>query len=138
MATLAATALPARSRPAYAVVLLATITLGLLSRRYPLLGILAEYTGDALYTVAAFVGLALLLVRASARSLAIMAFSWSAAVECSQLLSWPWIMDLRNTQWGRLVLGSGFQWADLIAYLIGAIVAAGVDSVGSRRHVRIP
>jgi len=66
--------------------LAATITLGLLSRRDPLPGILAEYTGDALYTVAAFVGLSLLFVSVKTRSLAVLAFAWSAAVEFAKLL----------------------------------------------------
>lgn len=116
-------------------ILAATIALGLLSRRYPLPGILAEYTGDALYCSAAFGGLALLFVSARTRVLAVAAFGLSAAVEFSQLLSWPWLDDLRPTLFGRLVLGSGFKWPDMVAYLAGAMVAAAVDSAIQRRRV---
>ena len=42
-----------RRRPWLLAALAAVVALGLLSRRHPLPGILAEYTGDALYTVAA-------------------------------------------------------------------------------------
>ena len=126
---------PARNRMWVAVALVLTIALGLLSRRFPLPGILAEYTGDALYTCAGFAGLAFLFAAARTRSLAIAAFSLSAAVECSQLLSWPWLDDLRSTLFGRLLLGSGFKWADWIAYMCGAIAAAAVDSALSKRRV---
>jgi hypothetical protein len=68
-----------RARWLSAVVLAVTVALGLLSRRFPLPGILAEYTGDALYTVAAFLGLALLLPAARTRSLAVLALAFSVA-----------------------------------------------------------
>jgi hypothetical protein len=127
----------ARSRPWVAVALVLTVALGLLSRRYPLPGILAEYTGDALYTAAAFAGFALLFAAASTLRIASLAFLFSVTIECSQLLGWPWLVDLRGTLLGRLVLGQGFQWADLLAYLIGAIAAAAVEVVLRGRHVRM-
>ena len=125
----------ARKRLWVAVILAGTIALGLLSRRYPLPGILAEYTGDALYTSAGFGCLAFLFVRARTRSLAVAAFALSAAVEFAQLLSWPWLVDLRQTLCGRLVLGSGFKWPDMVAYSLGAMAAAAVDVALTRRHV---
>jgi hypothetical protein len=126
-----------RNRLWVAVVLAGTIALGLLSRRYPLPGILAEYTGDALYASAAFVGLALLFAGARSRSLAIGAFVLSAFVEFSQLLSWPWIQDLRSNAFGRMVLGSGFKWPDMVAYSLGAMAAAAVDLALRKRRVRM-
>jgi hypothetical protein len=126
---------PVRTRLWVAVALAGTIALGLLSRCYPLPGILAEYTGDALYAAAGFAGLALLFVGATTRSLAMTAFVLSAAVEFSQLLSWPWLDDLRSTLCGRLVLGSGFKWPDMVAYSLGAMAAASVDFALMRRHV---
>lgn len=124
-----------RRRLWVAGILATTIALGLLSRRYPLPGILAEYTGDALYCSAAFGGLALVFVSARTRVLAAAAFGFSAAVEFSQLLSWQWLADLRPTLFGRLVLGSGFQWPDLVAYLVGAMAASAVDATIQRRRV---
>ncbi|MGK0203495.1 MAG: hypothetical protein ACI89X_000559 [Planctomycetota bacterium] len=126
---------PQRLRRWVVVALVCTIALGLLSRRYPLPGILAEYAGDALYTSAGFAGLALLFAGAKTRSLAIAAFVLSAAVEFAQLLSWPWINELRATLFGRLVLGSGFKWPDIVAYLIGAMAASAVDFALARHHV---
>lgn len=127
-----------RARAWTCVALALTIALGLLSRRYPLPGILAQYTGDALYASAAFVGYALLLVRSPARTLALLAFVSCALVEFAQLLSWPWLMDLRSTAWGRLLLGSGFNWPDMLAYLVGVFAAAMVDRRLRRRRVLRP
>lgn len=127
-----------RSRLWVGVVLALTIALGLLSRRYPLPGILAEYTGDALYASAAFVGFALLLAGRQTRTLAILAFVSCVLIEFTQLLNWIWIRDLRSTTLGKLLLGSGFKWPDMLAYLIGVIVAATVDRMARRRHVLSP
>jgi len=115
--------------------LVVTIALGLLSRRYPLPGILAEYTGDALYATAAYWGFALLATGARIQKLAILAFVACLLVECSQLLSWPWLQDLRATTVGKLLLGSGFKWPDLIAYAIGVTLAATVDRIAPGSHV---
>lgn len=127
-----------RSRLWVGVVLALTIALGLLSRRYPLPGILAEYTGDALYASAAFVGFALLLAGRQTRTLAILAFVSCVLIEFAQLLNCSWIRDLRATTLGRLLLGSGFKWPDMLAYLIGVTVAATVDRMARRRHVLSP
>ena len=131
-----------RSRPrsrmrAFACLLL-TVALGLLSRRYPLPGVLAQHTGDALYTVAAFFGGCLLVPAARANRLAAAAFGWSVAVELSQLLPFGWLADLRATRLGALVLGQGFLVADLFAYAIGAAVAWLVDVTIRRRLPRGP
>ena len=115
--------------------LLCVVGLGLLSRSYPLPGFLAEYTGDALYAVAVFLALAAVFRRSATRSLACSAFVFSAAVELSQLLTWPLLMDLRQTWLGALCLGQGFQWADLLAYLVGVGAVAALDRLVFRRHV---
>lgn len=106
----------------------AVVALGLLSRRFPLPGLLAEHTGDALYTAAAFLLLAVVFPAAGSASLAFGAFAWSALVEAAQLSTWPWLQDLRSTTAGALLLGQGFQWADLVAYGVGAVAVGAWDS----------
>ena len=84
------------------VLLGVTIVLGLLSRLFPLPGVLAEHTGDALYAVAATWIWALLLPRTSPMVSAALAFGSSATVEFAQLLRWPWLVELRGTRVGAL------------------------------------
>ena len=116
-----------RRRGCVAVCLAATIAAGLASRTWPLPGLFAEYTGDALYTVAAFCGWAWLFPAARGARLGLVAFLSSALVEVSQLLRWEWLVEVRATRFGGLVLGQGFQWVDLLAYAVGAAVASVAD-----------
>src|SRR5262245_22673178 len=102
-----------RRRSRVAACVAAAIALGLLSRRFPLPGFLAEYTGDALWTVAVWFGLAVLWPAAPGGRLTIAAWALSALVEVTQLATWPWLVELRSTRAGALVLGQGFQWNDL-------------------------
>ena len=64
-----------------------------------------------------------------------LALAFSVAIELSQLLTWPWLVELRATRLGGLVLGQGYQWADLLAYLIGATLAAVLDANLPRQRV---
>lgn len=97
-----------------------TIAAGLASRRWPLPGVLAEHLGDALYAMAATWAFALLKPRWPAWKLATTGFTASALVEVSQLWHPAWLDALRRTRPGALLLGWGFQAADLLAYALGA------------------
>ena len=43
-------------------------------------------------------------------------------IEFSQLYQENWIIEIRNTTLGHLVLGQGFLWSDLLAYTFGSII----------------
>lgn len=117
-----------RRRWRVAVCLAVTIAAGLASRTWPLPGLFAQYTGDALYTVAAFFGWAWLFPAVRGTRLMLVAFLSSALVEFSQLLRWEWLVEVRATRLGGLVLGQGFQWLDLLAYAVGAAAALVIDA----------
>lgn len=110
-----------RPRPIYFIALLAVITLGLLSRRYPdfLPAALGKYPGDALWALTVFLGFGFWFRRGPTVIVALAAFAFSAAVEVSQLYHAPWIDSVRATLPGRLIFGSGFAWSDLAAYAAG-------------------
>ena len=116
-----------RRRFAAAVSLAVVVALGLLSRRFPLPGLLAEHTGDALYATAVYCALGFCMPSCRPAPLAFAAFGLSAAVEVSQLLTFGWLRDLRSTDAGALLLGQGFQAADLVAYAAGALLAAAFE-----------
>lgn len=128
-------ALRVRPRAWLAAALLMTVAVALASRRWPLPGVLAEYPGDALYTVAAFWTLLLLQPRAGGGAAALLALALSVAVELSQLCDVAWLADLRSTTLGALLLGQGFQAADLAAYAVGAALAWALDRRLARRGV---
>lgn len=127
-----------RPRGAVVAALAAAIALGLLSRRFPLPGVLAEHAGDALWTVAAFCLCALAAPAASSRRLMAAAWSLSAVVEASQALAWPWLRAVRGTTLGALLLGQGAKAADLVAYAVGAAFACAVDATFRRAAARQP
>lgn len=107
------------SRVTYAAALFITITLGLMGRR---LAFVPLAVGDALWAVAVFWGLHLLTPQAKTSRLALFALLISYAVEFSQLWQASWLVKLRSTLPGKLLLGQGFLYSDLIAYTLGISV----------------
>ena len=97
------------------------ILLGLGSRRFGphLPGFVAAYAGDTLWALVAFLGIGLILPRASTWRVASLAMSFSVLVEVGQLYHAPWIDSIRGTALGGLILGYGFLWSDLACYAVG-------------------
>lgn len=105
------------------------MALGLLSRRSPesLPQFVAQYAGDTLWALAAFLGLGLLLPTSSTIKVAALALLFSYSIEISQLYQAPWINQIRHTLLGGLILGYGFLWSDLICYTIGVGLGAAAE-----------
>lgn len=115
--------------------LIATLALGLATRRFPhaFPELVARFGGDALWAAMVLWLSALLRPTAGTRRLALVALAVSFAVEVGQLYQAPWIDAVRRTVVGRLVLGQGFLWSDLVSYAVGVGLAAGVDAWLVRR-----
>ncbi|MBP2623756.1 ribosomal maturation YjgA family protein [Streptococcus oricebi] len=92
------------------------ILLGLLSRR---ISFLPAGIGDALWAATVFEAWGFLLPKLEGWRLALLALVSSWLVEFSQLLTWDWLVQLRTTTIGHLLLGQGFLVSDLLAYIIG-------------------
>lgn len=118
-----------RNRALYAVMALAVIAAGLLwrSRFIPMPQWLSNNGGDALWALMVFVGFGFLLPRASTLMVALLALTFAWGVEFSQLYHAAWIDAIRATLPGRLVLGSTFNWPDLLAYAVGIALGALVE-----------
>ena len=110
-----------RNRVLYAVLAVAVIAGGLLWRSglIPMPGWLSNNGGDALWALMVFVGFGFLFPKASTLAVALLALSFSWGVELSQLYHAQWIDSIRATVPGRLVLGTTFNWPDLLAYALG-------------------
>lgn len=91
-----------------------------------------DAAGDALWAMMMFwwIGAALPLVRPMVR--AWLAIGVCVAVELSQLYHVPWLDAIRATTPGHLVLGSGFDARDLVAYAVGVLVAYCLDRLMHR------
>ena len=126
---------PVRSRLFYAGLAVGTIALGLASRSAlnPMPAGVSTIPGDALWAAVVFLGLAVVWPRAPTMRLAAAALAIAWGVEASQLLTWPWLEAIRSTTFGRLVLGTGFVWADLVWYTLGVGLAVLIDLAVQRR-----
>jgi hypothetical protein len=122
-----------RRHPVIQIVLIALVCLlGIGSRRFAhvLPWFVGAYAGDTLWAMAVFLGIGLVLPRASTRTIACLAMTLSVAVEISQLYHAPWIDSIRQTTLGGLILGFGFLWSDLACYAVGVGIGALVEWFG--------
>lgn len=112
-----------------------TILIGLAVARggLPLSLAVRDKLGDALWAVMMFSLVSAAAPRAGLLRRAGVAVGICFAVELSQLYHAPSVDALRRTMLGHLVLGSGFDAGDLVAYAVGVFVAASVERIGRRR-----
>ena len=113
-----------RNRAVYLLAAGLTVMLGLASRRYvhSLPTWLGEYAGDTLWALMVFFGFGFLLPRFTTKQISLLALALSFLVEISQLSQAGWLLSLRSTRLGGLVLGDGFLWSDLICYSVGVLI----------------
>jgi len=102
-----------------------TVLLGVLSRLYPVgWWPYDKSLGDALYAVAAYLALALLL-RGPPGLVGALALAWCLAVECFKLTGVPARhADLAVVRW---LLGTTFSWHNLVCYGGGLSLVALAD-----------
>jgi hypothetical protein len=119
-----------RLNPPVQIILIAlACLLGIGSRRYSyaLPGFIAAIAGDTLWALAAYLGIGLIIPRASTWTVACLAMAFSVAIELSQLYHAYWIDSIRHTTLGGLILGFGFLWSDLACYAVGVGVGVIVE-----------
>ena len=92
------------------------IPIGLYSRQ---VSWLPDEVGDALWAMMVFCFWRIILVKKGLPFVALISLVHSYLVEFSQLICWSWLMSFRSTFIGHMMLGQGFLWIDLLAYLIG-------------------
>jgi hypothetical protein len=85
---------------------------------------LRDVLGDALWAAMITWWVGAVAPSASVRSRAVVALALCLGVEVSQLYHTTMLDALRSTTAGQLVLGSGFDPRDLMAYALGVLVAA--------------
>jgi len=107
---------------------LAVIALGLLSRKLPV----PLWIGDGLWALMVYLIVRILFINAPVGKVAIISLLFSFGIEFSQLYQAPWINAIRQTLPGRLILGQGFLWSDLLAYSIGIGIGTLADRIKQR------
>ena len=127
------------SRATYVALALGTIALGLIVHlRGAVLGAVPrDVLGDALWAVMIAWWIGALAPRAGLSARSAVALAICAAVETSQLYHAPTIDAVRRTRLGSLVLGSGFDPRDLVAYAVGIGVAVMLESMVASHGTRL-
>ncbi|MBO4642081.1 MAG: DUF2809 domain-containing protein [Bacteroidaceae bacterium] len=120
-----------RKRVCYLIAIAVLVVLGLGSRRIEWL---PDQAGDMLWTMMVFCCWRILLAHADLKRVAIITLIFSFAIEFQQLIRWDWLVSLRSTTLGHLVLGQGFLWTDLIAYIIGTLIIYLLAKAAERRE----
>jgi hypothetical protein len=95
-----------------------------------------DVLGDALWAtmIAWWIGAAAPRARLAVRGSGALAIC--VAVELGQLIHVPWLDEVRRTTLGNLVLGSGFDARDLVAYAAGVSVAVVLERAMRDRLLR--
>lgn len=113
------------------ILTIATIILGLLSRHFTFIPL---FIGDILWATMVYFIMRFLFITKAIRFNVIAALLFCFAIEFSQLYKAPWIDAIRHTLFGRLVLGEGFLWGDLLCYVFGVGIGVGIDKTILKRN----
>ncbi len=103
----------------YIIMILIVICLGLLSRRMTayIPDIIDPYIGDSLWALMIYLIIGMLFSSWPIKKVTLISIIFCFLIEFSQLYHSDWIDVIRRTTLGGLILGYGFLWSDLVAYL---------------------
>jgi hypothetical protein len=85
--------------------------------------IIVVYGGDVIWAGMFLFLLRIFFTKIAVWKLALINYLLGVLDECSQLITAPWFVAIRQTKLGKLMLGVGFVWSDLICYAIGTLLA---------------
>jgi hypothetical protein len=108
-----------KARLKYCVLIFIVMVAGLLSRK--ILWV-PQLVGDLLWALMVYLMVRVLLINVSIKQVAIISLAFCFVIEFSQLYQANWINHIRQTLPGRLILGQGFLWSDLVAYIGGVMI----------------
>ncbi|KQX48297.1 MULTISPECIES: DUF2809 domain-containing protein [unclassified Paenibacillus] len=125
-----------KTRIKYFVAIITSVILGLSSRTFSGLipHFIVKHAGDVLWASMVYFGFRFLFIQRSLKWAVIISVLFSFAIECSQLYQAEWIIEIRNTVIGSLVLGRGYLTVDLFRYVIGITIAFWIDKCWLERE----
>jgi hypothetical protein len=113
----------------YCGAVLLAIFMGLGTRIYGdrLPPFVTSHFGDALWAGMIYLACRVLLTRQPLRISLAASLCFSYGIEFSQLYQADWIVSVRATTMGGLILGQGFLWIDLVRYAAGILFCYALD-----------
>jgi len=116
-----------RNRILYFFLIIATVGLGLTSRADFIPKLIYPFLGDILYSLMIFFIIGFIFKNFSSFKIALICIGICYIIELSQFYEANWIVEIRNTKLGGLLLGYGFLWSDLVSYLVGAALGFSLE-----------
>ncbi len=116
-------------RVIYALAVIGLIAVGLISRK---VAFIPSFVGDALWAAVVYCCFRFMLPLKRRALSAGLAVAVAYAVEFSQLITADWLVRLRSTFIGHMLLGQGFLWSDLAAYALGIAAAFSISAAVGR------
>lgn len=107
-----------KARLIYLFILIVTVATGLISRELSP-SVVPLFIGDILWGLAVFLLLKLIFIAKPLSTIVIISLIYTWATEFSQLYQAPWIDNLRQTFFGKVMLGETFLFGDIVSYTIG-------------------
>lgn len=115
-----------QSRLLYFLLLSGTIVLGLLSR---FIKTIPLFIGDMLYAIMIYFLVRFLFPKARTKTTFLISLLVCYIIETLQLYQADWIVSIRATTLGRLILGQGFLWSDILAYTFGIGIVFMIENI---------
>ncbi|GMQ59854.1 DUF2809 domain-containing protein [Vallitalea sediminicola] len=115
-----------KKRILYIITTVIIIILGLLSREIKGIPL---FMGDIFWAMMVFFILAIIFYNKNSFFLFSLSIIITYIIEVTQLYHRPWIDNFRRTSIGHILLGQGFLWSDLAAYLVGIIIGYFIKKV---------
>ena len=115
-----------KKRVVYFSLVCIVILLGLISRQ---LSFVPLFMGDLLWAVMMFFIVRFIFPERAPMLIVFISLTLCYAVEVSQLYQSEWINSIRQTLPGRLILGQGFLWSDIVSYTLGILLALFFEQV---------
>ena len=115
-----------KTRVSHFFIICFVIILGLFSRKLTFIPLIV---GDILYAMMMYFIVRFFFLRLPSIKIASIALFICFSIELLQLYQADWIVELRNSTLGHLVLGQGFLWSDLVAYTFGIVVSYALEKL---------
>jgi len=90
------------------------------------------YAGDIVYPMFWYFLLRLMWWNSSRSFCAFLIFGFCTLIEMSQLIDTPFLNHLRHHFLGAILLGSGFDWPDILYYALGLRLAVVLEHLMSQ------
>ncbi|EHQ27275.1 ribosomal maturation YjgA family protein [Mucilaginibacter paludis] len=105
----------------YIFLIILSIILGFLSRMVTSVPL---WVGDVLWATMVFFMVRFIFINQALKQVVIISLLFCYGIELSQLYQAEWINQIRQTTFGKLVLGQVFSWGDMLCYTVGIVIGA--------------